>query len=364
LQVCYSGLMGQADNCGTMTNQQSLRGCEHSAGSMVTLEVDLGGPVNLEATLECGQAFRWRKACFPDHPDLATAYRGVIPLGGISGDSHPGPASGCQAMRRSELTPGQLAVFVAQALPVTSRIVVGYDPCFAGRDACQDEMALRVRDAVRRYFAADDDVAAIEAEVARIDPVMSGVVREAHGLRILQQDHWECLASYVLSINNNIPNISRIVEHFSSCLGEPVGLGLHSFPPPERIACQDSVFLRQSRCGFRDRYLKDAAERVISGEVRLADLERMPTEDARERLMRIRGVGPKVADCVLLFGYHRLEVFPSDVWISRAMSRYYLGGRKVTPKVARDEGMRRFGSLAGYAQEYLFLRARGDDSLR
>lgn len=348
-----------------MRDEYGLRGREQDAGSLATLAVDLGGPVNLAASLECGQAFRWRKACFPNRPDLVVAYRGVIPVGSISVPAHPGTAPGHQIALPSGTAPRQLAVCVGQAEPVTSKIVVAYDDDYALHIAGRPEVAAeQISEAVRLYFAADDNVAAIEAEVARLDPVISGAVKEAHGLRILRQDHWECLASYVLSINNNIPNISRIVEHFSSCLGEPVGFGLHSFPPPEKIACQDSGFLRQSKCGFRDRYLKDAAERVVSGEVNLADLELIPTEQARERLMRIRGVGPKVADCVLLFGYHRLDVFPADVWISRAMSRYYLGGRKVTPKMAREEGMRRFGPLAGYAQEYLFWMARGDGSLR
>ncbi|MGE5580855.1 MAG: DNA-3-methyladenine glycosylase 2 [Bacillota bacterium] len=336
--------------------------------------------MNLAATLECGQAFRWRKACFPGRPDLVAAYTGVIPVGRTTGTARREIVSASEIAPCSRITPRQLAVYVGQAEPVTSKIMVAYDPTYAqddtglaepqpcacshGEQPADPPPVGHISDAVRLYFAADDDVAAIEAEVARLDSVMAGAVKEAHGLRILRQDHWECLASYVLSINNNIPNISRIVEHFSLCLGEPVGLGLHSFPPPEKIACQDSGFLRQSKCGFRDRYLKDAAERVASGEVDLTGLERMPTEQARERLMRIRGVGPKVADCVLLFGYHRLDVFPSDVWISRAMSRYYLGGGAVTPKMAREEGMRRFGPLAGYAQEYLFWRARGDDSLR
>lgn len=300
------------------------------------MDVDLGGPISLEATLTCGQAFRWRAAAFPCRSDLLVSYRGVIPTGEKDG-------------------PGQLAVLVGQKAGVTREISVAYDPSYAAGLTQAD-----VANAVRPYFAASDDVTAIEEALSRQDPVMSRAVQGGRGLRILQQDHWECLASYVLSVNNNIPNISRIVEYFAGCLGGPVGLGLFGFPSPEKIACQDSVFLRQSRCGFRDRYLKDAAERVVSGEVDLVDLEKMPTEQARKRLMRIRGVGPKVADCVMLFGYHRLDAFPVDVWIARAMSRFYLSGQVVTPKAAREEGMSRFGSLAGYAQEYLFFGIRGD----
>ncbi len=294
------------------------------------LDVDLRGPVNLQVSLECGQAFRWRRSAFPDRPDLKVAYRGVLPAGGR-----------------------QLAIIAGQTDNVTTGLTVAFD-----EKAVAGLSRTVLKDAVLKYFSASDDLKAIEESVGRGDPVMAEAVPHSHGLRILQQDHWECLGSYVLSINNNIPNITRIVEHFARCLGEPAGMGEYGFPSPEKVACQESAFLRQSRCGFRDRYLKDAAERVRSGEVDLVDLERMPTEQARERLMRIRGVGPKVADCVLLFGYHRLDVFPVDVWIARAMSSFFLGGRAVTPKVAREEGMRRFGQLAGYAQEYLFYTIR------
>lgn len=298
---------------------------------LAAVDVDLGGPVNLAITLECGQVFRWRKTAFPGRPDLVVAYEGVIPVG----DGR------------------QLAVIVGQDADVTSKIVVAYEPAHAGR-ATHGSIA----DSLKFYFSAQDDVQTIEESIRGFDSVMSSAVEQGHGLRLLQQDHWECLASFVLSINNSIPNITRIVENLAACLGDPVGLGRFSFPSPDRIHGQESAFLRQTKCGFRDRYLKDAAKRVVAGEVDLLALEVMPTEEARERLMSIRGVGPKVADCVLLLGYHRLEVFPTDVWIGRAMSRFYLGGRAVTPKIARDEGMRRFGPLAGYAQEYLFISIR------
>lgn len=305
----------------------------HTTGNpdLAVVEVDLGGPLNLAITLECGQAFRWRKVTFPGRPEFLAAYEGVIPIG----DGR------------------QLAAIVGQDADVTSKIVVAYEPAYAGGATSES-----IADSARFYFSAQDDIQTIEESIRGFDPVMSSAVAQGHGLRLLQQDHWECLASFVLSTNNSIPNIARIVENLAACLGDPVGLRRFSFPSPDRIHCQESAFLRQTKCGFRDRYLKDAARRVVTGEVDLVALERLTTEEARERLMSIRGVGPKVADCVLLLGYHRLEVFPTDVWIGRAMSRFYLGGRAVTPKIARDEGMRRFGPLAGYAQEYLFISIR------
>lgn len=330
---------------------------QESPRALRTVQIDLGSPVSLQATLECGQAFRWRRTSFPGRPDLAVAYRGVMPVAVASVRSQARRSVEAQVSEEAEVlgeVPGRagrsLAMIVGQDCQVTDRLTIAYDPGFASEAG--------VKHAALRYFSADDEVAAIERELSRKDPAMAEGIPFSHGLRILRQDPWECLASYVLSVNNSIPNIGRIVERLARCLGDEAGLGEQAFPSPEKVACQESEFLRQSKCGFRDRYLKDAAERVCAGEVDLGALARMPTEQACERLMRIRGVGPKVADCVLLFAYHRLEVFPVDVWIARAMSQFYLGGLRATPKAAREEGIRRFGAFAGYAQEHLFYRVR------
>jgi hypothetical protein len=274
------------------------------------MDVDLCGPVNLEVTLSCGQAFRWRKVAFPDRPDLTRSYLGVSrstrsPLWIAALTS----ALNAVAVRkikcddiagsRSRLAPdnmflrprnllSQLAVFVGQADRVTQVITVAYDSAFASALAPRE-----INEAVRLYFSAGDDVLRIEEALAAQDPAMLEAVNYGHGLRLLLQDRWECLASYILSVNNSILRISRIVEYFASCLGDRVGLGLYGFPSPERFASQETTSMRLSGCGFRDRNLKDAAERVISGEVNLFDIESMPTEQAIERLMRIRGVGPK-----------------------------------------------------------------------
>ena len=307
------------------------------------VDVDLGGPISLKATLECGQAFRWRRTSLPGRPELTVAYRGVMPLPEDSrGSTKRGPAG------------RHLAVIAAQDNTVTCRLTIAWEP-----GAARGE---RVREAALKYFSADDDLASIERTLSCADSVMAEAVPLGHGLRVLRQDPWECLASYVLSINNSIPNISRSIEHLARCLGDNAGLGEFAFPSPPTVARQENEILRQSKCGFRDRHLKDAAERVASGEVDLAALDEMPAEQAREKLMGIKGVGPKVADCVLLFAYHRLDVFPVDVWIARAMSRFYLRDLPVTPKAARDEGTRRFDRLAGYAQEHLFYYVRSTPS--
>jgi N-glycosylase/DNA lyase len=319
--------------------------------------VSLVGPVSLKATLECGQAFRWRPVRFPGRPELPVAYRGVI---------------------------GLLAIVVGQADRVSNEIFVAWEepPGFSPGSwasgstgesppsgASEPEKsgnapqapgpsASYVAGLVRRYFSDQDDIRMIEDTLSRSDGVMAEAVGFGRGLRILTQDPWECLASYVLSSTRSIPSISKTIEHLATCFGDSLGMGAFSFPSPEVIACQEVSSLRQSKCGFRDKYLHDAAQKVASGDVDLSSLGSMPVAEARKELMRIRGVGPKVADCVLLFGYHRLEVFPVDVWIARAVSEYFMGGKAVSPRKAREFGERRFGPLAGYAQEYLFYWIR------
>ena len=302
--------------------------------------VRLSGPVSLKATLECGQAFRWKPAVFPGRPGLYSAYRGVM---------------------------GRVAVIVGQASPVTEEILVAWDASFplpSGRSASSgpagggDPSQAYVERLVRRYFSDGDDIRAIEESLARMGGVMGEAVAHGRGLRILTQDPWECLASYVLSLNKNVPAISMSVEYLAACFGEPAGMGAFGFPAPHVLASQEVSSLRESKCGFRDKYLHDAALKVASREVDLDLLGTLPTEEARRELMRIRGVGPKVADCVLLFAYHRLDVFPVDVWIARAVSSYFMGGKDVTPRAVREFGERYFGRLAGYAQEHLFYWIR------
>ena len=297
----------------------------------LTIEVRLPEPMDLVASLECGQVFRWRRCAFPGRPDLKVAYKGVAGGTGLiiaQPDARTGAA-------------------------ISDSLWVQYDPSVTSTE--------EVRGIILRYFSYDDHVSSIEAKLKSTGHVMVDAVSFCRGLRIITQDRWEALASYILSTNNSIPNISRIIRNLSERFGEPCGLGERSFPTPERIAGESLSRLRECKCGFRDQNLSDAAIKVSSGDVDLEAIGSMTPEEARRELMRIRGVGPKVADCVLLFGYHMLEVFPVDVWVARAVSRYYLGGRQVSPREAREEGLRRFGRLAGYAQEYLFyyLRSQG-----
>jgi N-glycosylase/DNA lyase len=151
------------------------------------------------------------------------------------------------------------------------------------------------------------------------------------GIRILRQEPWETLISFIISQNNNIPRIKLIIERLCE--------HFNRFPTPEDILTDISF----AKTGFREKYLKSAAENVLTGAVNLAEIEKMPTHDARNALMKIVGVGPKVAECTLLYGFGRLECFPRDVWINRALAEFYPEG---FPFINHP--------YAGIAQQFLF----------
>ncbi|MDR1101516.1 MAG: DNA-3-methyladenine glycosylase 2 family protein [Clostridiales bacterium] len=207
----------------------------------------------------------------------------------------------------------------------------------------------------REYFDADRDYSVIGAQILNSLPpetdiydVFKKAIEFGGGIRILKQDLWETLCSFIISQNNNIPRIKGIIDRLCRQFGGEIGFGesvCYSFPPPEKIF---DVDLSEIRSGFREKYIKNAAVNAMDGILESADS--LPSQQARELLKKINGVGDKVADCVLLFAYHRLEIFPQDVWIKRAVS---------------DLGVQHgaFGEYAGIAQQYLFhyyRNGRGD----
>ncbi len=195
----------------------------------------------------------------------------------------------------------------------------------------------------RSYFDLDTDYGVIRDGLSEMHPVLKEAVSFAPGIRILNQDPWEGLCSFIVSQNNNIPRIKGLIRRLCAQFGEPAADGLYSFPAPERLAGADEVQLRGLGCGFRAGYILDAARKTASGEIELDRLRSAGIDEARSALMSIRGVGPKVADCALLYGLHRLDAFPLDVWIKRAMELYFPG---------KDPSF--FGPYAGIAQQYLF----------
>ncbi len=166
------------------------------------------------------------------------------------------------------------------------------------------------------------------------------------GIRILNQEPWETLCSFIISQNNNIKRIKGIIDRLCENFGENIGGG-YSFPTAEKIASLTLDDLAILRSGFRAKYILDAAQKVSSGEVDLKALKDLPYATAQAELMKIKGVGPKVADCALLFSHKRIEAFPKDVWIKRAMEKLFGGN---LPDIALP--------FAGIVQQYIFFYAR------
>lgn len=191
------------------------------------------------------------------------------------------------------------------------------------------------------------------------DPLLREAARENPGLRILRQTPWETLASFILSSTKNIPHIVQLVEALCDAAGSAVeGTARRAFPGPETVAALAERDLRRLGMGFRAPYLRDSARLVAEGSFCLGSLADLPTEAARLRLMELPGVGPKIADCVLLYAYGRQDSFPLDIWLWRVLVGHYRRGRSLPAPRLRGYALRRFKPWAGYAQQYLFQYAR------
>lgn len=247
---------------------------------------------DLEQTLECGQAFRWER-----QPD--GAYTGVA------------------GKRFCRISQDETSIFLEGASPDD------FERFWRG------------------YFDLDRDYGAIRSALCQ-DPVMEKAVRHAPGIRVLRQEPWEALCSFLISQNNNIPRIKGIIARLCRGWGADLG-GVYAFPEPETLARLAPEDLSPLQAGYRARYLVGAAREVASGAVDLEALKTLPLEEARASLRRITGVGPKVAECALLYGCGRVECFPVDVWIARAMKTLFPDG---LPECAKP--------WAGIAQQYLF----------
>ena len=181
---------------------------------------------------------------------------------------------------------------------------------------------------------------------------MQEAINFGRGIRILKQEPWEALVSFIISQCNNIPRIRGIIERMCALFGNEVTFGdikRNSFPDAERIASLTLEDLEPLRSGYRAKYILDAARRIANGEVDLYEIAKLPTRDAREKLLEFEGVGNKVADCTLLFGMGKLDAYPVDVWMKRAQKDFF---EDTTPD---------FGRYAGVAQQYIFhyIRNRG-----
>lgn len=209
----------------------------------------------------------------------------------------------------------------------------------------------------RAYLDLDRDYGEIKRAVS-VNDTMSSAVEYGSGIRLLRQEFFETLISYIISQNNSIPNIKRVVERLCAAYGagfDFCGEMFFAFPEPETLAALEPADFRALGAGFRDRYISGAARLVASGELSEAALCAMPTAEARKRLMEVKGVGNKVCDCVMLFSLGKYDLFPTDTWINKVMAECF-GATSV--KTAKSEGERLFGQYSGFAQQYLFYWRR------
>lgn len=195
------------------------------------------------------------------------------------------------------------------------------------------------------------------------DPLMLEAMADCRGLRLLRQDPWECLAGFILSSTKQIVQIEQIITALRTRFGAPVPVApgerpAFTFPSATQLAANNEAELRACKMGFRAPNLRATAQQIANGSCRLAELRAMPIEHARAELLKLPGVGPKIADCVLLFAYGFPTAFPVDVWVARTLRRHYPRTRRMSLPQLREFGQAYFGPNAGYAQQYLFHHIR------
>ncbi len=292
-----------------MTNADASRGAD--APVLAPVPCSTRFPLrdyDLDSTLGCGQAFRWRRR--------SGGWEGVV------------------AGRWVRLTADSTALHAQTA---------EFSPDWNW---------------LTEHLRLDEDLTAIIGSFPDDEP-MRNAVAVCRGLRLLRQEPWECLASFILSSTKQIVQIQECVRLLCARFGDPVAApseagAQFAFPSAARIATAGEPELRACKLGFRAKYLRGTAQRVTAGDLNLQALRDRPTQEAREALMECPGVGRKIADCALLFGYGRQDAFPVDVWVLRALRQLYFPRRSPKPARLLRFTETYFGANAGYAQQYLF----------
>lgn len=279
-------------------------------------------PFNLDCTLSCGQVFRWEKQ--------GDWWQSAL------GDSFAKVRQKADALQFEVMPEGSV-----------------------------DEAFLL------NYFGLDDDLPAIYSKIAK-DRFVRAAVKKFYGLRLIRQEPWECLISYICATNKNIPAIKNMIANLCKRFGKkiaPEDSQVYTFPTAQNLAEASLNDLRLCKLGFRAERVKATSKLVSKGAFNLEAIKNLPYPEAKTELMTLPGVGPKVADCVLLFGFGKLEAFPIDVWMKRIILEFYAGhfepafvskareSKAPSPKEYRMIslfGRQYFGVYVGYAQEYLY----------
>ncbi|AKB85621.1 DNA-3-methyladenine glycosylase [Methanococcoides methylutens] len=265
---------------------------------------------DLDYTLDCGQVFRWDKD--------VDWWTGVV----------------------------NNAVARISQNPKTGELLV---------DSSLDE------DFFYQYFRLDDDLPAIFEQINK-DEHMDIAINKYRGLRLIRQEPWECLISYMLATASNIPRIKKNISMLSAMFGEELEDGLYSFPKAEDLASTCCDDLCECKMGFRTARIIKAANAVVTGDIVLDELFRLDYQDAKKELMSLEGIGEKVADCIVLFAFDKMEGFPVDTHVEKIVRTYYgddpfFEGKATKTKIG-NWGRHYFGKYCGYAQQYLFYQKR------
>jgi N-glycosylase/DNA lyase len=282
---------------------------------MPSLTLDPDQPFSLDVTLACGQVFRW------DRTDDGWWY-GIV---------------------------GNRVLKIRQD---------GETLTYAGVPASF----------IRHYFSLDTSLDVILASIDR-DSFIHRTIGMNRGLRLVRQPPWECTLSYICSTNSNIPTIRRRIASIAENYGSPVTFEektYYTFPKPGLISCRGDDGLTTCRLGYRQPYVFGTSCTVTDEQKWEENIRKLPYEEGRKELMKLHGVGPKAADCILLFAFQKYEAFPVDVWIRRIMQQHYLpgltSGSPLTGReydVIRRFARKHFGEYCGYAQEYLYAAREG-----
>lgn len=276
------------------------------------------GPFDLAMTMECGQAFRWKQV---SDPELGDHFEGVI-FGNL-----------------------------VRARQEDSEVLFTSEP----------NQPLAFRPILEDYLGLNHDLEAIYSALSQ-DPVLAPLIEKYPGLRILRQDPWECLVSFICSAKNNIKRISQNVEDISKTFGARIaassGEDHWAFPSPAALAEAGEQAFRDLKIGYKAEYIDKTAQIVAHGDIDLFSLREASFDDALDAVTGLPGVADKIGNCVTLFSLDKLESFPVDVHILRAVEREYaprFDGKPLSKKRMRDWAQDRFGSHAGYANQYLFF---------
>ncbi len=284
------------------------------------IEIEIKDSFNLEDIFECGQCFRWNK----------------------EDDSYIGVIKDAVVKVKKE------------------KDKVTFEGTSIGNES--------FKDIIYEYFDLNTDYKELKDILRKVDSNMKEAISFGEGIRILNQDLWECIISFIISANNNIPRIKGIIERISKNYGRKIefeGKEYYLFPTPEELSKASKEDLRALGTGFRDIRIYNTTKKIFEDKEYLSRIENLSsTDEMREELLKLDGVGPKVADCILLFSLKRFDVFPIDVWVRRVMNDLYIHAqdedrinKKEILKIANDK----FGSLSGLAQQYLFYWKREEN---